>query len=270
MKLYDKEMGFRYFIYKKCLPALVIVDLFLITISLIFEIPQNWTNNIIYFDWVVCIILLAEYFMTMFKSASKRIYILDTENLIGLIASIPFDLILIYTPIGVPVFFLRYLRVFKLIRVVKLAQFDYIKELFEKTGLHKILGVIVLVIVLFTILFIAFGPSYTSFDDFYYVIVTLTTVGYGDIYPKTHNEKVLAIILILIGIFVFSTITAAISSFLTDRILDKDDADLLQEIKDDNKEQSESIMNELSIVREENKKLHQEIEELKELIRERD
>ena len=258
MKLYDKEMGFRYFIYKKCLPALVIVDLFLITISLIFEIPQNWTNNIIYFDWVVCIILLAEYFMTMFKSASKRIYILDTENLIGLIASIPFDLILIYTPIGVPVFFLRYLRVFKLIRVVKLAQFDYIKELFEKTGLHKILGVIVLVIVLFTILFIAFGPSYTSFDDFYYVIVTLTTVGYG------------AIILILIGIFVFSTITAAISSFLTDRILDKDDADLLQEIKDDNKEQSESIMNELSIVREENKKLHEEIEELKELIKERD
>lgn len=267
MKIYDKEMGFKFFMYTRGLPGLILVDLFLITISLIFEIPKYWTDNIIYFDWIVCIILLGEYFLNLHMSSPKREYILDVENIIGLIASIPFDLILMFTPFGVPVYVLRYLRLFKLIRMFKLAQFDYVKDLFRKTGLHKILGVIVIIIVLFTLLFYLFGPSYGGFNDFYYVIVTLTTVGYGDIHPITHNEKVLTIILILFGIFVFSTVTAAISSFLTDRILDDDD--VIQEIKDDNKKQSEIIMNELSAVREENRKLHQEIEELKELIKDK-
>jgi len=112
----------------------------------------------------------------------------------------------------------------------------------------------------------AFGPSYDSFDDLYYVIVTLTTVGYGDIYPKTHNEKVLAIILILIGIFVFSTITAAISSFLTDRIIVQDEEDIAGEIKEFIDEKSEDIMVELEKVKLENQQLKSEINELKKMI----
>ena len=94
--------------------------------------------------------------------------------------------------------------------------------------------------------------------------------------------------MILIGIFVFSTITAIISSFLTDRILQDDEDDIKYEIRDAIDEESEKIMSELntvregnrklhegsekimselSTVREENRKLHDEIEELKELIK---
>lgn len=103
------------------------------------------------------------------------------------------------------------------------SRLNFIKELCEKTGLHKILGGLLGVTILFTLLFYLFGPSYGGFDDFYFVIVTLTTVRYGNVTPQTYNEKILAIILILIGIFVFSTITAAMFSFLTDRILDEDE-----------------------------------------------
>ena len=68
-----------------------------------------------------------------------------------------------------------------------------------------------------------FGPSYDLFDDFYFVVVTLTTVGYGDITPVTFNEKIIALILIIVGIFIFSMITAAISSYLTDRLISEDE-----------------------------------------------
>lgn len=192
-------------------------------------------------------------------------YIFDKENIIGLIASIPFDYIL---PVALPVVFLRYLRIFKLIRVVKLAQFDIIKDLFRKTGLHKVLIGIFITILIFWAAFFLFSPSYGWVDDFYFVIVTLTTVGYGDVTPKTYNEKVLAIILILIGVFVFSAITALMSSFLTDRILDDDEEDRVSEIQETIEEKSENIMAEIKSVRMENKQLKDEANELKAEIKE--
>lgn len=269
MQIFGKEINIRYFLYTRGLPALIIVDLFLITISLIFEIPNDVMLNIQQFDLIVCIILLGEYFLNLFLSGSKKLYIFDKENIIGLIASIPFDYILpLILPVALPVVFLRYLRIFKLIRVVKLAQFDIIKDLFRKTGLHKVLIGIFITILIFWAAFFLFSPSYGWVDDFYFVIVTLTTVGYGDVTPKTYNEKVLAIILILIGVFVFSAITALMSSFLTDRILDDDEEDRVSEIQETIEEKSENIMAEIKSVRMENKQLKDEANELKVEIKE--
>lgn len=269
MQIFGKEINIRYFLYTRGLPALIIVDLFLITISLIFEIPNDVMLNIQQFDLIVCIILLGEYFLNLFLSGSKKLYIFDKENIIGLIASIPFDYILpLILPVALPVVFLRYLRIFKLIRVVKLAQFDIIKDLFRKTGLHKVLIGIFITILIFWAAFFLFSPSYGLVDDFYFVIVTLTTVGYGDVTPKTYNEKVLAIILILIGVFVFSAITALMSSFLTDRILDDDEEDRVSEIQETIEEKSENIMAEIKSVRMENKQLKDEANELKAEIKE--
>lgn len=269
MQIFGKEINIRYFLYTRGLPALIIVDLFLITISLIFEIPNDVMLNIQQFDLIVCIILLGEYFLNLFLSGSKKLYIFDKENIVGLIASIPFDYILpLILPVALPVVFLRYLRIFKLIRVVKLAQFDIIKDLFRKTGLHKVLIGIFITILIFWAAFFLFSPSYGWVDDFYFVIVTLTTVGYGDVTPKTYNEKVLAIILILIGVFVFSAITALMSSFLTDRILDDDEEDRVSEIQETIEEKSENIMAEIKSVRMENKQLKDEANELKAEIKE--
>lgn len=269
MQIFGKEINIRYFLYTRGLPALIIVDLFLITISLIFEIPNDVMLNIQQFDLIVCIILLGEYLLNLFLSGSKKLYIFDKENIIGLIASIPFDYILpLISPVALPVVFLRYLRIFKLIRVVKLAQFDIIKDLFRKTGLHKVLIGIFITILIFWAAFFLFSPSYGWVDDFYFAIVTLTTVGYGDVTPKTYNEKVLAIILILIGVFVFSVITALMSSFLTDRILDDDEEDRVSEIQETIEEKSENIMAEIKSVRMENKQLKDEANELKAEIKE--
>ena len=269
MQIFGKEINIRFFLYTKGLPALIIADLFLISIALIFDIPDDVILNIQIFDLIVCIILLGEYFLNLYLSGSKKLYILDKDNLIGLIASIPFDYILpLISPVALPVVFLRYLRIFKLIRVVKLAQFDFVKDLFRKTGLHKVLIGIFVTILIFWTAFYLFSPSYGWFDDFYFVIVTLTTVGYGDVTPKTYNEKVLAIILILIGVFVFSAITAIISSFLTDRILDSDEEDIVSEIQKTIEEKSESIMEELKTARMENKQLKDETDELKVEIKE--
>lgn len=136
----------------------------------------------------------------------------------------------------------------------------------KKSNLDKIVGGVFFIILIFTVLLYIYGPSYGLFDDFYFVIVTLTTVGYGDIIPKTFNEKIISLILIVIGIFVFSTITAAISSFLTDRLLGEDDEEFINAISESLDDRFENVNNELKAVREENKILRDEIYELKRLI----
>ena len=65
----------------------------------------------------------------------------------------------------------------------------------------------------------------------------------------------------------FSAITAAISSFLTDKIVESSADDDMKELKQEIGEKSENILNELDVVRKENEKLQQQIDELKEIIK---
>ena len=272
MEIFGRKMNIRYFLWYYCFNGLVILDMFLITIALIFQIPPDIAMDIQYFDLCVCLVLLGEYALNLYMSSPKKKFIMEPLNIIGLIASIPFDFILITAVPGSGL--LRYLRLFKLSRVFLLSsRLKFIKDLFEKTGLHKVLGALFATILLFTLLLYLFGPTYNLFDDFYFVIVTLTTVGYGDVVPQTYNEKVLSLILIIIGIFVFSIITASLSSFLTDRVM-ADEEKNTKKINDAIEEKSESIIDELKLVRKENSELKDElnilkdeINELKELIK---
>ena len=54
-------------------------------------------------------------------------------------------------------------------------------------------------------------------DSFWWAIVTITTVGYGDIYPVTTGGRVLAIFLMLGGIATMGAATAAITAYVIER-----------------------------------------------------
>lgn len=263
MKIADREITLKSFFTYYCFNSLIILDMFLITIALIFQLSKDTLIIIRYFDLIVCIILLTDYAIDLNHSSSKKDFILDPANIINLIASIPFDFILMTTIPGSGL--LRYFRLLKLTRLFLL--YHRLKRFCEKTALHKILTIVFAIVILFTLLFYILGSSYGGFDYFYFVIVTLATVGYGDIIPRTYNEKILTIILIVIGVFVFSTITAAMSSYLTDRIMEKEGKYNKLKINRNIEEKSENIMKELKIMQEENQKLKEEINELKNLIK---
>lgn len=265
MKLFGMEMNSRMAIWFG-LHGLIIVDILLITIAMLFTLPADIALDIQIFDFIVCIILLGEWLINFYISTPKTLFLKQKDNILSLIASIPFDVIL---PVVIPgINLLRYLRLLKLLRIMVLFNrfFDGFEKFIKKSNLDKIVGGVFFIILIFTVLLYIYGPSYGLFDDFYFVIVTLTTVGYGDIIPKTFNEKIISLILIVIGIFVFSTITAAISSFLTDRLLGEDDEEFINAISESLDDRFENVNNELKAVREENKILWDEIYELKRLI----
>jgi len=242
---------------------LIFADIIFITAALLLDLPHSIDVFVQMFDLMICIFLLAEWIIRFNRAESKKEFLKEKENWVTLIASIPFEVII---PAVIPgANLLRYIMLFKLLRIMILFNefFNGFKRFIRKTNLDIILGGIFFTVVIFTALYILFGSSRGMFESFYFVIVTLTTVGYGDIVPVTFNERVITLLLIIIGLFIVSTITAAMSSYLTDRLLSDGEDIMIKDLKDTMEKNNTAIMSELEAIREENKQLRREIEELK-------
>lgn len=242
---------------------LLFADIIFITAALLLDLPHTMDIFVQLFDLLICIFLLVEWIIRLYRAESKKEFLKEKENWVTLIASIPFEVII---PAVIPgANLLRYIMLFKLLRIMILFNefFNSFKRFIRKTNLDIILGGIFFTVVIFTALYILFGSSRGMFESFYFVIVTLTTVGYGDIVPVTFNERVITLLLIIIGLFIVSTITAAMSSYLTDRLLSDGEDIMIKDLKDTMDKNNTAIMSELEAIREENKQLRREIEELK-------
>ena len=111
------------------------------------------------------------------------------------------------------------------------------------TGARQLLGVrhllvhaVLLVMVAATVVTtVETGPNaqITSFPDaLWWAIVTVTTVGYGDISPTTGGGKAVAIVLMLAGITVFGVITANLAAWFTANKEEADTEDLTEQISE--------------------------------------
>ena len=167
MKLFGMEMNSRMAIWFG-LHGLIIVDILLITIAMLFTLPADIALDIQIFDFIVCIILLGEWLINFYISTPKTLFLKQKDNILSLIASIPFDVIL---PVVIPgINLLRYLRLLKLLRIMVLFNrfFDGFEKFIKKSNLDKIVGGVFFIILIFTVLLYIYGPSYGLFDDFYF------------------------------------------------------------------------------------------------------
>jgi len=109
----------------------------------------------------------------------------------------------------------RLLRVLRLVRV-----FAFISKIWRSSGRlmgRHSFGYILISCVLFILgggaLFVAVeGNDYTLLDGIWWAVATLTTVGYGDIYPKTELGRLIGVGLIVLGLGMMAALTANIAS----------------------------------------------------------
>lgn len=251
-----------YNIYKVLLCILIVLNIILISTVIVFNLSEF--NALMAFDICLCVILFADFWIGFYKSSNRPDYF--KGNCIELIASIPFDLLLS------PFLGFNYLLYIKFARVLLLIAlfFKIVEEFLKNTRLDEILGVFVLVVIGSTLGLYLIDPSMNNlFDDLWFVVVSLTTVGYGDITPSTVFGKVFSLILLLIGVFMFSAITGAISSYFMDNIL-QEGSYHIHELKD-KVAKSEIALEKINKQLNENEKkideLKDEIIELKEIIK---
>ena len=139
-----------------------------------------------------------------------------------ILAILPF-----YLSLGVDLRSLRALRFLRLFRILKLMRYNKAIERFSRAiSLAKEEVLLFLIVTLILIYFSAVGIYYfehevqpenfaSIFDSLWWAIITLTTVGYGDVYPITVGGKVFTFFILMIGLGIVAIPTGIISSALT-------------------------------------------------------
>ena len=203
--------------------SLIVADIFLLTWSDFSNMSAALTQDIIYFDLMVCFVLFCE-FMLRFKNAEdKKAFIKDHRNWLDVIAMIPIE----FAPFRI----IRLLRLIILINKLPI----HFKGFVEETHLDWSFGIILITIVSGTIFFYIAevgvnGNVHNLGDALWYILPTMATDG-GNISPHTILGRIISMIVMVIGILSFGMFAASISSWLTKKSGNKDEKEEIRELK---------------------------------------
>ena len=179
---------------------------------------QRWFSNV---EWVITMLFTAEYLLRLWSSKNAWRYAKSFYGVIDLLAILPFFLTLILPAASTGLGIIRVLRLLRIFRVLKLTRF-----LVEGNNLwlsilrsgRKIavflFTVVLLCILLGSIMYTVEGgeSGFTSIPrSIYWAIVTLTTVGYGDIAPQTVLGQMIASTIMILGYAIIAVPTGIIT-----------------------------------------------------------
>lgn len=185
---------------------------------------ERYHHEFYILEWVFTSLFTIEYVLRLWLSRNKLGYVFSFYGLVDLLAIIPtfLSLFLVNTQFLVVI---RGLRLLRVVRILKLGRYMREAETLKaalrnsRTKIQLFVGtVLTIVLIAGTLMFIVEGPEsgFTSIGvSMYWAIVTLTTVGYGDITPLTPIGKFLSSVIMLLGYAIIAVPTGIVSSELT-------------------------------------------------------
>ena len=198
----------------------ILLSVLVVMFDSIRQVSQTYADLLYMLEWVFTILFTIEYILRLLSVGQSRQYAKSFFGVIDLLAILPTYFSLIF-PASHYFLVIRILRVLRIFRVFKLV--PYLREariLIQalRASLRKILiflfVVILLVIIFGSLMYVIEGEEngFTSIpQSIYWAIVTLTTVGYGDISPKTEIGQALAAIIMILGYGIIAVPTGIVT-----------------------------------------------------------
>lgn len=175
-------------------------------------------------EWFFTILFTIEYALRLYSAPNRRRYVTSFYGAVDLLALLPTYLSLFFagTHYLLVVRILRILRIFRVFQLKSyMQQAGFLAAAF-KTSQHKItvffLSLLLLVTIFGSVLYVVEGPEngFTSIPlSIYWAVVTLTTVGYGDISPKTPLGQAIASMVMITGYAIIAVPTGIFTAELT-------------------------------------------------------
>ncbi len=198
----------------------IIISVLAVMLESVPSLNDNYGLLFKYLEWILTAIFSIEYITRIYVTESRKKYIFSFYGLIDLLSLLPTYLSLIF--VGTQyLLIIRALRLLRVFRILKLGRFVGEAEQLGralKSSRHKItvfMGtVMMLVILLGTIMYLVEGRDngFTSIPlSIYWAIVTLTTVGYGDIAPHTVLGQTIASFVMILGYAIIAVPTGIVT-----------------------------------------------------------
>jgi len=214
----DTRAGKLFDITLLCLIFLSIVAVMLESVASI-KIVHGQLLTII--EWTITILFTVEYILRMIAVREPLRYIFSFYGIIDLLATIPKYVGLLFPGSGF-LLAIRAVRLLRVFRILKLGQFvgagDQLLGALNKSRVKIavfLFSVVVLCIIMGTLMYMIEGPKsgFTSIPvSVYWTIVTLTTVGFGDITPITPLGQLLSIIIMIMGYGIIAVPTGLVTA----------------------------------------------------------
>ncbi len=178
-------------------------------------------------------IFTLEYLVRIWCTQHRRAYLGSFWGVVDLLAILP-TYVAFFLPQTAPLVVVRLLRVVRVFRVLKLmALFTELNEILTvlkntARSIFVFLIIVMIVVVVFAcIIYVIEGPE-NGFDSIpmsiYWAVVTITTVGYGDLVPQTPPGRFIAGFGMLVGYSIIAVPTAIITRELWERINERQDS----------------------------------------------
>ena len=208
---------------------LIVFSVATLTIETLPNLPGFASNWLDISETVVTALFTIEYILRFVAASRKRNYIFSFYGVIDLIAILPF-----YISLGVDLRAIRIFRLFRIIRIFKITRYNQAMERFGKAIFYAKEEFVIFFVATAIVLYLsAVGIYYferdaqpeafrSILDGLWWAVVTLTTVGYGDVYPVTVGGKLFTFIVLMCGLGVIAVPAGLIAAALSKVRRDED------------------------------------------------
>jgi voltage-gated potassium channel len=213
----------------------ILASVITVMLETVDSINVEYRDFLIILEWVFTILFSIEYVFRLISINKPWKYVTSFMGIVDLLSILPTYISLI---VAGPQYLLviRTVRLLRIFRILKLTRYiseaNILKNALRASAVKIIVfigGVVVLVLIMGTLMYIIEGPEhgFTSIPtSMYWTIVTITTVGYGDIAPSTTLGQTLASLIMLLGYGIIAVPTGIVGGEIAKSKMPRDEDEI--------------------------------------------
>ncbi|AZB30081.1 ion transporter [Chryseobacterium balustinum] len=201
--------------------SLILVSTFIIMMESVPKLDKKYHVYFIVSEWIISVIFTAEYWARIAVLKNKKNYIFSFFGIIDFLSLVPFYLSFFF-PVTKYFLIFRMLRMLRVFRVFNLLDFMNDGSVIVRALRNSsrkiyifLLFLIIFSVIVGSLMFMVEGgrPGFETIpQSIYWAVVTVTTVGYGDVSPITPTGKFFAVILMLAGYSIIAVPTGIVTA----------------------------------------------------------
>lgn len=201
--------------------GLIVASMVAFSVETLPDLNQSFRTALQVFEILSVVIFTVEYLARLIAAENKIRFVTSFFGVVDLLAILPF-----YLSFGFDLRSIRTLRLLRLFRMLKLVRYSAAIRRFHRALLLAKEELVLFAALTMILLFLSAVGIYqfestaqpevfsSIFHSLWWAVVTLTTVGYGDVYPVTLGGKLFTFFVLLVGLGIVAVPTGIVSSAL--------------------------------------------------------